>query len=416
MGFWKRMFTSEEKSVTSSLALFNEIYGGGRDSWSGKTVNVDTFLEDSTAYACMRVLTEGVSQVPLHVYQEVQGRKRVASEHPLDFLLYRSPNSWQTSFEFRETVMLHLLLTNNAYVFVNRVGLAREVRELIPIEPRRVSVRQLADYSLEYAVTSDNGERKIFHRDAIWHLRGPSWNSWLGLDAIKIARNAIGLSASIEQGQAEFQKSGMRPSGMIAVKDKLDKAKFEALAAWLDRHSIGGDRYGKPMVVDREATFSSVMMSGADQQLLETRRHQVEDICRRFRVMPLMVGHPADMAARAATESIFLQHVVHSLMPWYQRIEQSADVNLINEDQRRDGYYIKLNPAGLMRGASKDQAEYFAKALGSGNSKAWMTQNEVRDGLDLDRSDDPEADKLHQPTKQEPPKPAGDPAKPGDGA
>lgn len=401
MSFWSRLFGGEEKSVTS-LDLWRQVYGGGRESWTGKTVNVETALEDATAYACTRVLTEGVAQVPLHLYQETNGRKRVASEDPLDYVLYRAPNSWQTSFEFRETLMLHLLLTNNAYVFVNRVGSKREINELIPIEPRRVSVKQRSDYSLEYTIKSDSGETRVFGQDAIWHLRGPSWNTWIGLDAIKMARNAIGLSASLEQGQSEFQKNGMRPSGMIAVKDKLDKSKFEALAAWLDRHAIGGDRYGKPFIVDRDGSFTPTMLSGVDQQLLETRRHQVEDVCRRFRVMPLMVGHPADMAARAATESIFLQHVVHSLMPWYQRIEQSADVNLLSEEQRRAGYFVKLNPNGLMRGAAKDQAEYFAKALGSGGTKGWMTQNEIRDGLDLDRSVDPEADELPQPTAKVP--------------
>lgn len=152
-----------------------------------------------------------------------------------------------------------------------------------------------------------------------------------------------------------------------------------------------------PLIIDREGKFQPTAMTGVDQQLIETRRHQVESICRRFRVMPLMVGHPADMAARAATESIFLTHVTHTLMPWYQRIEQSADINLLSEEERAAGYYTKLNPDALMRGATKDQGEYFAKALGSGGGKGWMSQNDVRDTLDLDRSDDPEADKLPQP-------------------
>lgn len=84
-------------------------------------------------------------------------------------------------------------------------------------------------------------------------------------------------------------------------------------------------------------------------------------------------------------------------MPWYQRIEQSADINLLTEDERHAGYYSKLNPDALMRGNTKDQGEFFAKALGAGNGKGWMTQNEVRSKLDMDRSDDPEADKLPQP-------------------
>jgi len=395
MGFWGRLFGREEKM--SSLDLFREVYGGGRMSTSGKVVNLETTLEDDTAWACMRVISEGGSQVPWHLHREVDGRRTVASEHRLDDLLYRRPNGWQTSFEFRETLYLHLLVAGNAYVFVNRVGSKREIKELILIEPRRVTVKQLPDYSLEYTVTSDTGERQIFGQDTIWHVRGPSWNTWAGLDAVKIARNAIGLSSTLEQSQAEFQKNGASPSASYSAKDKMSPERFEFLSKWIDRHMPGGDRFGKPVILDNDAKWTSMSATAVDQQLLETRRHQVESICRRFRVMPLMVGHPADMAARAATESIFLVHVTHTLMPWYQRIEQSADVALLSDEERKAGYYTKFNANALMRGATKDQGEYFAKALGSGNGKGWMTQNEVRDTMDIDRHSDPEADMLPQP-------------------
>lgn len=395
MGFWQRLFGREEKMT--SLELFREVYGGGRKSHSGVVVNLETTLEDDTAYACMRVISEGGSQVPWHLHHEVDGRRTIASDHALNDLLYRRPNAWQTSFEFRETMYLHLLVAGNAYIFVNRVGLKREIRELILLEPRRVAVKQKPNLSLEYTVTSDNGEQKVFGQDAIWHVRGPSWNTWAGLDAVKMARNAIGLSASLEQGQSEFQKNGANVTGLISVADRLDKAQYELLSNWIARHQIGGDRSHAPLIIDRDGKFTPIRMTGVDQQLLETRRHQVESVCRRFRVMPLMVGHPADMAARAATESIFLVHVTHTLMPWYQRIEQSADVALLSEEERKEGYYTKFNANALMRGATKDQGEYFAKALGAGNGKGWMTQNEVRETMDIDRSDDPEADKLPQP-------------------
>ena len=119
--------------------------------------------------------------------------------------------------------------------------------------------------------------------------------------------------------------------------------------------------------------------------------------------MPIMVGHYDKSSTYASAEQMFLAHVVHTLMPWYQRIEQSADVNLLNEEQRRAGLYTKINPNALMRGAAKDRAEYYAKGLGSGGGKGWLTQNNVRDFEDMDRSDDPEADELAQPATAQPP-------------
>jgi len=398
MGFFQRWFDRSVKN--STLDLFRQIYGG-RESHSGITVNLNTALEDDTVFACCRVLMDGVAQVPQHLIREVDNRRAVAVDDPLDDLLNRRPNAWQTSFEFRETQMLHLLLDGNFYAFVNRVGRTREIREIVPLEPHRVRVTRKSDFTLEYEVRADDGSSRTFAPDAIWHVRGPSWNSWMGLHAIKMARNAIGLSAALEQGQSEFQKNGAQGSAVLSVEDRLDKAQFEKLSAWIDRHQLGGDRYGKPFIVDRNGKLMNAAMTGVDQQLLETRRNQVEAICRRFRVMPLMIGHPADMAARAATDSIFQMHVVHSLMPWYQRIEQSADVQLLSDEQRRSGNYVKLNANALMRGNAKDRAEYYAKALGSGGTKGWMTQNEVRALEDIDRSDDPKADELPQPTAKE---------------
>ena len=119
-------------------------------------------------------------------------------------------------------------------------------------------------------------------------------------------------------------------------------------------------------------------MSGVDAQHIETRKLQVEEMCRAMRVMPIMIGQADKSATYASAEQMFLAHVVHTLMPWYERIEQSADVNLLSDEDRRAGFYTKFNPNALMRGAAADRGEYYSKALGAGGTPAWMTQDEVR--------------------------------------
>lgn len=400
MGFWNRLLRREAKM--SSLELFREVYGHARESKAGPVVNVKTALEVATILAISRVLCEGVAQVPFKLYRETRQGSEPALEHSLYNVLYRRPNGWQTSFEYRETLMLHTVLCGAHFSFINRVGIAGKVRELIPIEPHRVEVIRRPDLTLDYKVCADDGSYQMFPQEAIWHVRGPSWNSWLALDATKMARNAIGLAVSLEQGQSEFQKNGAKVAGILSVEDKLNQAQYEGLAAWLDRHEIGGDRSNKALVVDRNAKYHPTAMTGVDQQLLETRKHQIEEICRAFRVMPIMIGQSDKAATYASAEQMFLAHVVHTLSPWYQRIEQSADVNLLSQAERDAGYYTKFNPNALMRGASKDRAEFYAKALGSGGTKGWMTQNDVRSLEDLNRSEDPEADKLPQPTTRQP--------------
>ena len=172
------------------------------------------------------------------------------------------------------------MLTFNAYVFVNRVGTAREVREMIPIEPGRVTAEQRDDYSIIYKVRGKNGAEQVFGQDAIWHLRGPSWNTWTGMDATALAANALGLSISLEQGQSDAQKNGVQTTGVFSVKEKLSAEKFAQLAAWMDKHMPGGDRAGKPMILDMEADFKRILMSAVDQQqrCLAERRQREEPV------------------------------------------------------------------------------------------------------------------------------------------
>ena len=389
----------------SSLELFKEIYGG-RVSSGGKAVTVEAALEVSTVRACVFRIANGMSQVPFRLYQDVNDSAKKAKEHPLYRLLVRKPNRWQTSFEFRHTLSLHLELTWNAYVFVNRVGIGRKIVELIPIEPGRVTPKQEKDYSLTYKVTGDDGDTQVFGQDAIWHLRGPSWNGWCGMDAISLVRETIGLSATLQANQATFQKNGAQTSGMLAPTSKLSKEQYEFLAGWIDQHLPGGKRYGKPMIVDDAAKYTPFSMSGIDQQLVEQMRFGVEEICRGFDMQPMIVGFADKAPTYASAEQLSQIHVRDCLSPRYQRFQESADINLLSEEELDQGYYTKFIAEGLMRGIMRDQAEYYSRALGSGGGKGWMTQNQVRGLNEMDRSDDPEADKLPQPTNVQP-KPQG---------
>lgn len=401
MGIWQRLmrpFSRADEQKMTSLELFREIYGGTGSS-SGVSVTTANSLEVTTVLGCARVLAEGVAQVPFRVYRELDEGRQVARDSAVNRLIYRRPNRWQTSFEFRETIMFHLVLAGNAFVFVNRVGSEGEPRELVPIEPGRVEVKRLNGDRLEYKVRGDQqGEEKIFPQEAIWHLRGPSWNSWMGMDAVKLARDAIGLSMALESSHAALHKGGSQMSGLLSMQDSIGPEKFKSLMKWLERYAAGGDLQHKPLILDRGATWTSMQMKGVDSQHLETRKHQIEEVCRAFRVMPIMIGHADKTATYASAEQMFLAHVVHTLSPWYERIEQSADENLLTERQRDDGFYTKFTPNALMRGAAQDRAEFYSKALGAGgHGTAWMTPNEARTLEDMDKISDPAADRLPSP-------------------
>ena len=287
---------------------------------------------------------------------------------------------------------MHATLTGNAFVFVNRVGSKREPRELVPLLPQNVTVEELPDTSLRYTVRGMGGESRVVPNEAIWHLRGPSWCGWLGMDAVKLAREAIGLAMATEAKHASMHKNQPDPGGVYSVADKLNDIQFKQLRDWIVR-STTGDMAGSPLVLDRGATWLSQQMKGVDAQHLETRRFQVEEICRAFRVIPLMAGYSDKTATYASAEQMFIAHVVHTLTPWATRLEQSAERNLLAENEEID---IRFDLRSLMRGAAADRAEYLSKALGSGGTQAWMRIDEAREEDGLEWMDG--TDKLPEPT------------------
>ncbi|MEA3042983.1 MAG: hypothetical protein QOH47_821 [Sphingomonadales bacterium] len=366
----------------------------GRLSQAGAVVTWSSALAVTTVLDCCRVIADGCAQVPWRVHREMSGSRIAAVDHAAYDLLYRRPNGWQTSFEFRQTILFHVLLTGNAFVWKGMVGSARELRSLEPIEPGRMTVRREPDGRLRYFEQKQNGAPVEHDPATIWHLRGPSWNGWMGMEAVKLARDAIGLTMAIEAGQADSHRNGARISGLYSVQEKMGLEKFEQIDKWLERHTQGGDRAGKPIIGDMGAKFEPIQMTGVEAQTLEMRKHQVEEVCRVFRVMPIMVGQADKAATYASAEQMFLAHVVHTLMPWYENIQQSADVALLSDRDRAEGYYTKLNPNALMRGAATDRADYYAKALGTGGGRPWMKQNEVRGLEELDQADEVWADEL----------------------
>lgn len=354
----------------------------GTRSKSGNSVNVETALEVTTVLGAARVLAEGCAQIPvkLYVVSEDGRSKKPETSNPLYRLLARRPNDWMTSFEFRETLTLHAVLTGGGFAYINR-GLKGQIVELLPLVTNGMTVVQNPDWTLTYRYTDSRGTIE-FDRKDILHLRGPSWNGFAGLDIIRRAREAIGLAIATEETHASLHKNGAQPGGILAVKGKLDKDTRERLKeAWETFHGNISDRF-KTAVVDADATWTPLGMKGVDAEHIATRQFQIEEICRAMRVFPQMVMHSDKTATFASAESFFLAHVTYSLMPWITRWEHVLERDLLDNDPNR---IIKFNVSALLRGDSNSRSTFYEKALGGARGEtAYMTRNEVRELEDLD--------------------------------
>jgi HK97 family phage portal protein len=361
---------------------WDSFLAAGLRSKAGITITRDKAFKVAAAFACLRVVGKGIAQVPFKLHREELDSAtnlpsmRPAREHPLYDKTSCKPNSWMTSYELRETLGIHAAL-GNGYVYKATVG--RRIDELILLNPGNVTTEQADDGGPRYWVTSPKtGERREVPRDEMWHVRGPSWSGFAGLDIIDLAREALGLSIAGEESHARLHANGVRPTGVYSVEGKLDEKQQGQLTEWIRRSGAGANAHGV-LVLDRAAKFFSQAMSGLDAQHLEMRRHQIEEVCRFFDVLPIMIGYSDKTATFASAESFFLAHVVHTLSPWYARIENSADVNLLTDAERRDGYYFKFMAAGLLRGDMKSTADYLTKLVDRGI----MVRNEARAKLEL---------------------------------
>lgn len=383
MGFLAQAVSSR-KSSDAIYDRWIELIDGGRVSKAGPAINLNSALKVSAAFACMRHIAQGVAQVPFKLMQDYDdgglSRKRIARDHPLYDVVTVAPNAWQTSFEFRETLTLHACM-GNAFVYLNRYR--GNVAEMFLLDPCKVKAEQKEDWSVHYRIRGTSGSERVIPASDMWHIRGPSWDGFMGLGTLNIAREALGLAVAMEDSHAGLHKNGVKPSGIYSVDAVLDTAQQKKLVDWLKAEAASNS--GAPMVLDRQAKWTSTTMTGVDAQHLETRNHQIEEVCRFFGVIPLVIGYSGDKASTyASAEAMFTADKAQTKDPWYTRIQESADANLLTADERKKGYYWKFNANGLMRAVAKDRSEYLAKALGSGGAPAWMTQDEVRSIEDLD--------------------------------
>lgn len=357
MSIVSRLFTGANRN--NAITSINPLAQLITPSASGIAVTVEKALSVTTVFACLRVIAEGVAQVPLKLYQSKDGiTKQEAKSLPLHELLYLKPNDWQTSFEFFENLIYQAGLLGNFYAFKNVVR--GRLLSLIPFEPGTMTLEVDERRRITYKAQLINGEQKEFPSETIWHVRGPSWSTHVGMQAIYHAREAIGLALNIEETQNKLHANGVQTTGLLSVEGTLGDKQYKDLSDWV-KEKIGGANKFAPFILDRNAKFQPVSWSGIDAQTLETRRFQIEEMCREFRVMPIMIGQSDKAATYASAEQMFLAHVVHTLSPWYRRIEQSIDANLLTKQEREQGIYAKFNANGLMRGAAKDRAEFYWK-------------------------------------------------------
>jgi HK97 family phage portal protein len=344
------------------------------DTYAGKPVNTHTALQVATVWACIRLISETISTLPLITYQRNgSGGRDVARDHWLYALLHDAPNANMTAVEFWEAVVAHLCLWGNSYWLKTYIG--KRVVSLELLRPDRMEVKLDKDGFLVYAYSDQRHGYKEYTEDEIAHLKGFGVNGLIGLSPIAYARNSLSSAMAADEASGRVFANGMRAGGALHVKDVLKPNQRTEIRESLAEQLAGTANSGKLMVLEGGMEYQPLSINPDDAQMLETRAFNIEEICRWFRVPPFMVGHSEKSTSwGTGLEQQMQGFLTFSLRPYLTRIEQCVSKSLLSPVDRLK-YYAEFSLEGLMRADSAGRASLYASAAQNG----WMSRNEIRE-------------------------------------
>lgn len=361
------LFRARDKpqNAVSAATLFS--FG---TSGSGKPVTARTAIQVSAVYACIRVIAETVASLPFSVYEQNEKGSQKALNHPLFHLLHDEPNPEMTSFIWREAMLAHLLLWGNSYSQILRAGRGNIIG-LYPLLPDHMEVDRNDQGHLTYTYSTTNGQQVKLRPEDVLHIPGLGFDGIMGYSPVAIERNAVGLSIAAEEFGSKFFGNGATPSGILTHPNTVKNPKA-LRESWMEAYG-GSSNANRVAILEEGMTFSRISMPNNEAQFLETRKFQVEEICRIYRVPPHMIAD-LDHATFSNIEHQSIDFAVHTIRPWLVRIEQAINRTLFSEKEKGH-FYCQFNLDGLMRGSYKERMEGYAIARQNG----WMSANDIRE-------------------------------------
>ena len=338
MSIFSGLFKSRDKPQNRTAGSAYSFFMGG--TTTGKSVTERSAMQMTAVYACVRILSEAIAGLPLHLYRYTsEGSKEKAIDHPLYLLLHDEPNPEMSAFVFRETLMTHLLLWGNAYAQIIRNGKG-EVVALYPLMPNKMDVDRDQNGHLYYSYLHSSeeadtmkGSTVILSPQDVLHIPGLGFDGLVGYSPIAMAKNAIGLAMATEEYGAKFFANGAAPSGVLEHPSTI-KDPTRVREAWQSQFG-GSANSGKIAVLEEGMKYTPISISPEQAQFLETRKFQINEIARIFRVPPHMLAD-LEKSSFSNIEQQSLEFVKYTLDPWVVRWEQSLARTLFTDDEKKE--------------------------------------------------------------------------------
>lgn len=388
MGFWD-LFRSKSESGVKNM-LNGDTYRPSLGMSEAETrVNQRTSMKVSTVYSCVRKISQTIAQLPLVFYEldDESGNKIKARNHKLYRILHDVPNDDMTSFDLREAMVAHLLLWGNSYVQILR-NKAGEIVGLYPLMPDRMVVDRGEDGQIIYKYTTSFGDKdheeayEILTQYEVLHVHGLGYDGIVGYSPIAMAKNTIGEAIACDKYSSKVFANDARPAGILEHPGTLKNPK-KLRDSWNSQFK-GSENSHKIAILEEGMKFSSISMTPADTQFIETRKFNKREIAQIFDIPPHMVGD-LERSTFSNIEEQSQEFVSYTLQPWISRIEQAMTKALLTEEEQSK-YLIKFNLNVLLRGKYESRIKGYSIGIQNG----FYSPNDVRELEDMDKIPDSE--------------------------
>lgn len=389
---------AKSKAVNITRAMVRQIgrtvglqYPAWDDFWYGPTggttasgvdVTVEKAMQATAVFACIRVLSETIASLPIAIYERVgnRGDRKPVPTHPAHYLLHNEPNPEITSYAWRELMVSHLATRGNAYSYIDWGPNRFTLTALWPIHPSLIDPIRDDNYQLAYEIqgwrmpgeTKSATTKRSYAPYKILHLMGLTDDGAFGISPIQAARETIGATLGAMDYGARLWANDARARQAIeleATMDRDDRKQFQI--DWQNQFT-GAGRHKVP-ILEPGMKLKNMQITPEDAQFLETRKFQIADIARIWRIPPHLIGE-LDRATFNNIEHLGIEFVVHTIRPWLRRLEELLNRGLLVSREEKERYFIEFNVDGLLRGDVKSRFDAYATARNWG----WMSVNEIR--------------------------------------
>jgi HK97 family phage portal protein len=354
---------------------YQQVWGSGIDvsgfaTWAGTVVNQKNALEIGAAYACVRLLSDTISTLPVDTFIRRDGNRLPYRPRPA--WVYEPEGPGSSRIEYYKQIVVSMLLSHGAVVQILRNGNG-EIVALQPLDPTRVDIRRNRETRLREFVI-DGGQAILPGEDVLYipEMRRPG--SLKGVSRVDELKQTLGLAKALDEFASRYFSNGANTSGMIEFPGNLTQEQAKDLVDAFEAGHKGLKKAHRPGVLSGGAKFVKTGSDGEQAQMLESRQFAVEEVARVFRVPPSMIGlNTPGAMSYASVEHNAIQFTRYSLTPLIAAIEEAHN-RLLPGD-----VFLRVNMDGLLRGDSATQAQVFSTALQAG----YMSVNEARGLMDL---------------------------------